>query len=230
MTHTPTIRVAIITLFPDLITSYFQSGVVTRAADCGLELFLINLRDFGQGPHQKVDDRPYGGGPGMVLRADVLYQALKKAQQYCPQGLVVAFAPTGKLISQELLRSFVPNPQENKELILICGRYEGFDQRFIDLYVDQSWSLGPFVLSGGEIPAMACLDGIARLLPGVLNCQESAQQDSFSALTCDYPHYTRPEIFEGVPVPDILTSGNHQKIAQWRHQKSLEAESRWRQQ
>lgn len=224
------LRIAVITLFPELISNYFTSGVVSRAPGCGLALSLISLRDFGLGPHQKVDDRPFGGGPGMVLRLDVLLQALEKAKEFCPQGTVIAFSPIGKKINQQLFRSWVPAAQEEKQLILISGRYEGFDQRFLDHYVDDCWSLGDFVLSGGEIPILACLDALARLLPGVLNCPESAQQESFSETYFDYPHYTRPADFNGLAVPEVLLSGNHAKIEKWRLEQAAEFEKKWREQ
>lgn len=222
------LRVAVITLFPEIISSYFQSGVVTRAADCGLDLVLISMRDFGLGPYQKVDDRPYGGGPGMVLRADVLSAALVKAREHCPEAPVIAFSPVGKRINQQLFQAWVPSPHENKQLILISGRYEGFDQRFLDTCVDDCWSLGDFILSGGEIPVLACLDGIARLLPGVLNCKESFEKESFTESYFDYPHYTRPATFNGLDVPEVLISGHHQNIENWRKQQSALLEKKWR--
>lgn len=216
------LRVAVITLFPEIIESYFQAGVVTRAAECGLELHLIPLRNFGKGPHQKVDDRPYGGGPGMVLRADVLEEALILAKTYCPNAKVIAFSPTGNIINQKLFYDCLPTADQDKEFIFLAGRYEGFDQRFIDLYVNESWSLGEFVLSGGEIPVLACLDGFARLLPGVLNKAESFEKESFSSSSrFDYPHYTRPAVFHGLAVPDILLSGHHENIEKWRQQQSI---------
>lgn len=222
------LRIAVITLFPEIISAYFQSGVISRAPGCGLDLELISLREFGQGPHQKVDDRPYGGGPGMVLRADVLKAALDKARQFCPQGVVVAFSPVGRRIEQQLFRSWMPQDGKIRELILLAGRYEGFDQRFLDKYVDDCWSLGDFVLSGGEIPALACLDGFARLLPGVLNTAESFEKESFGPVYFDHPHYTRPATFEGDGVPEILLSGHHENIEQWRLGQSALLKKKWR--
>ncbi|MBM4222305.1 MAG: tRNA (guanosine(37)-N1)-methyltransferase TrmD [Gammaproteobacteria bacterium] len=221
------IRVAVISIFPGLIEHYFSQGVARRARDCGLDLKLYDLRAHGLGVHQSVDDRPYGGGPGMVLRADVLYEALLEARQWVPDAKVIAFSPLGQRVTQPLIEHTV---SQETNLILFCGRYEGFDQRFLDLYVDNQWSIGDFVLSGGELAAIVVLDAMARLLPGVLSCAESARLESFSAnhQFLDYPHYTRPEVFHNQAVPEILKSGHHAQISNWREQQAIALTQQWR--
>ena len=190
-------KIAVITLFPQLINDYFQWGIIRKAQGSHIEVRTFNLRDHGKGIHQSVDDRPFGGGPGMVLRADILLKSLQDAKNWLPDDAVIVFSPVGTVVHQALFRE---KSQSQESLIFICGRYEGFDQRFLDLYVDQHWSLGDFVLTGGELAALACIDAIARLHPGVLNDPESFEKESFSAGLLDYPHYTRPHCFQNKTV------------------------------
>ena len=211
-------QIAVITLFPQLIESYLQWGIIRKAQGTCLEIRTYDLREHGPGIHQSVDDRPFGGGPGMVLRPDILLKALIEVRLWLPHAKVVAFSPVGPVITQDLFRRAA---QSSEPLIFFCGRYEGFDQRFLDLYVDEQWSLGDFVLTGGELAAMACIDGIARLHPGVLNDPLSSIQESFTSSYLDHPHYTRPSLFEGIEVPQILLSGNHAHIEKWRKEQSL---------
>jgi tRNA (guanine37-N1)-methyltransferase len=227
-------RIDVITLFPDLFEPFQRQGVVRRAYDSGaIELRLWQLRDFATGNYRRIDDRPFGGGPGMVMAAQPLIDALTaiKADRAEPEGQrapVVVFSPQGESITHRQVSGFA---SANQGAILICGRYEGIDQRFIDRHVDQQWSLGDFVLSGGEIAAIAWLDAVARLLPGVLGDADSHGQDSFNPSLdglLDCPHYTRPEVWEGVRVPEALLSGNHAAIAAYRRHESLVVTARSR--
>ena len=224
-----TMRFDIITLFPELFADLLSSGVTRRAYESGqVQVRLWNLRDHGEGPYRRVDDRPYGGGPGMVMMADPLFNCLQSVRSdRVEPAPVVLFSPAGQVLDH----SAVSHWAGSAGAILICGRYEGVDQRFIEAHVDQQISLGDFVLSGGEIAAMALLDAVARLQPGVLHDEGSHQQDSFnSALDglLDCPHYSRPEIWQGQSVPAPLMSGHHAQIAQWRRQQSLELTARVR--
>ncbi len=220
-------RFDVVTLFPDLFQPFLSQGVTRRAYESRqVDVRLWALRDFAEDAYRRVDDRAYGGGPGMVMLAEPLERALAAARAArdeagAPRGPVVWFSPTGRRIDQALLGDWSTGPGA----ILVCGRYEGVDQRFIDRHVDIELSLGDFVLSGGEIPALALLDGVARLQPGVLNDPASHEQDSFSDGLLDCPHYSRPEVLntpEGpVPVPAVLMSGHHAQIARWRREQSL---------
>lgn len=196
-----------------------QSSIVGRAQTKGLlELELINLRDFGEGVHQVVDGRPYSGGAGMILRADILAKSLKSIRlKKSDKSLVILTSAAGKRYSQKGARSL----SEYDHLVIICGHYEGVDQRFIEKYVDLELSIGDFVLTGGEIPAMVIVDSVTRLIKGVLKKEEATLQESFEDGLLEYPHYTRPEVFDGLRVPEILTSGNHQEIEKWRKEESL---------
>ncbi|MCW7536472.1 tRNA (guanosine(37)-N1)-methyltransferase TrmD [Aquabacterium sp. A7-Y] len=220
-------RFDVLTLFPELFTPFLSQGVTRRAFDSGqVDVRLWQLRDFADGNYRRVDDRPFGGGPGMVMLAEPLERALaalrrSRAEAGAPAAPVVLFTPTGRRIDQGLLREWSQGPGA----VLLCGRYEGVDQRFVDRHVELELSLGDFVLSGGELPALALLDGVARLQPGVLNDAQSHQQDSFSDGLLDCPHYSRPEVLqtdEGpLPVPPVLLSGHHAQIARWRRDQSL---------
>ncbi len=209
----------IVTLFPDLMAAVTDFGVVGKAVQSGLiQVDTWNPRDFATDNYRTVDDRPYGGGPGMLMKVEPVYAALKAAKQEAPLGSkTIYLSPQGRAINQELLKSTLSFPG----LILLCGRYEGVDERVIECEVDDEWSLGDFVLSGGEIAAMAVVDGVARLVPGVLGHSESAEQDSFENGWLDCPHYTRPEVYQGRQVPEVLLSGNHEKIRRWRLEQSI---------
>jgi len=194
--------------------------VTSRAfAECGHEISLIQLRDFATDRHGTVDDRPYGGGPGMLLKAEPLLAAIGAAKRASKPGAkVIFFSPSGEVLKQQHLETF---SSEGSDLILICGRYEGIDQRVVDTAVDLEISLGDFVLSGGELAALALIDGIARLLPGVLGDALSTEDESFVDGRLEYPQYTRPERIEGVRVPEVLLSGDHQLIDAWRRTEAL---------
>jgi tRNA (guanine37-N1)-methyltransferase len=216
-------RFDVITLFPDLFAPFLQLGVTRRAYESGqVDVKLWPLRDHADDNYRRVDDRPYGGGPGMVMLVEPLERALTAVRQARGDTApVIHFSPTGQVINQSLLREIATGPGA----VLLCGRYEGIDQRVLDRHVDIELSLGDFVLSGGELPAMALLDGIARLQEGVLADARSHQQDSFEDGLLDCPHYSRPEVLETeagpCPVPEVLLSGHHAKIARWRREQSL---------
>ena len=225
-------RFDVITLFPELFEPFLRSGVTRRAYESGqVEVVLWPLRDFAEGNYRRVDDRPYGGGPGMVMLPEPLrrcWQHIHDERQRLslPKVPTVLFSPQG----QRLSHTQVAQRAQSPGAVLVCGRYEGVDQRFIDQCVDEQLSVGDFVLSGGELPAMMLLDAVARLQPGVLNDEGSHQQDSFNPALdglLDCPHYTRPEVWPGpqgpAPVPDVLLGGNHAYIERWRRDQSLKS-------
>ncbi len=212
-------RFAVVTLFPELVAEVAAHGVVGRAAERGIaSLGLVNPRDFADDAHRTVDDRPYGGGPGMVMKYGPAAAAIDAAREQVPPGSpVVYLTPSGDVFDQDRARRYAELPG----LVLLAGRYEGIDERLIESHVDEELSLGDFVLSGGEIAAMAVIDAVTRLLPGVLGDAESAQQDSFMDGLLDYPHYTRPERVHDRDVPAVLLSGDHAAIARWRYKQAL---------
>lgn len=215
-------RFDVLTLFPELFAPLLTSGITRRAYESGqVKVALHNPRDHAEGNYRRVDDRPFGGGPGMVMMADPLARCLAQAQtQRTTKAPVLLFSPLG----QPLNHTAVARWAASDGAILVCGRYEGLDQRFIDTHVDEQISLGDFVLSGGEIAAMALLDAVARLQPGVLGDADSHAQDSFNPALdglLDCPHYTRPETWQGQGVPPALLSGHHAQIGQWRREQSL---------
>jgi len=222
-------RFDVVTLFPELFAPHLAIGVTRRAFESHqIDVRLWQLRDFAADAYRRVDDRPFGGGPGMVMQAEPLERALTAVRaERGGHGPVVLFAPAGRRIDQAWLRAFAGG----EGAVLVCGRYEGVDQRFIDRHVDLELSLGDFVLSGGELAALALLDAVARLQPGVLT-EASHQQDSFSAGLLEGPQYTRPETLAGPPataaVPPVLLSGNHAQIARWRRERALELTARRR--
>jgi tRNA (guanine37-N1)-methyltransferase len=212
-------KIALITLFPEMFAALTDYGVSGRAVKEGLvEVASFNPRDYTEDRHQTVDARPYGGGPGMVMLIEPLRRALTAAREWTGQGsLVVYLSPQGKVLNQRDINSFATK----QSLILIAGRYEGIDERLIEMEVDEEWSIGDYVLSGGELPSMVLMDALIRQIPGALGHQDSADQDSFANGLLDCPHYTRPEEQDGRQVPAILLSGNHGKIRRWRLQQSL---------
>ena len=212
-------KIAIISLFPENLTTTLAMGVVGRAiANKTIELTLINPREFSNNVHNTIDDRPFGGGPGMVMLAEPLYQAITSAKQKLGVASKVYYlSPQGKVLNQEMAVDL----SQQDSMILLCGRYEGVDERLIEKYVDAEISLGDYVLSGGELAACVVVDVVGRLLPGVLGHVESSKQDSFSDGLLDCPHYTRPEIWQDSQVPKVLLSGNHAKIAAWRKEQAL---------
>ena len=215
-------RFDVITLLPELVESVIQVGVTGRAVKRELiELHCWNPRDFTKDVHRTVDDRPYGGGPGMVMKADCLLETIRAARAAAPANTkLVYLSPQGKKLEQSMFREVSLDPKI-ESLILLCGRYEGIDERVIQLEVDEEWSLGDYVLSGGELGAMVIIDAITRLLPSVLGHNESAEQDSFTENLLDCGHYTRPELIEDLDVPAVLKSGDHKAIASWRRKQSL---------
>lgn len=211
-------EIAVITLFPEMISGAAQFGVCGRAiARGGVRLRVRNPREFATDAHQTVDDRPYGGGPGMVLKVEPWRRAISAEQQAVARAPVVFLTPQGRRFDQARARDFA----RLARLILVAGRYEGFDERLLEADADEELSLGDFVLSGGELAALAVIDAVARLLPGTLGDDRSAEQESFSDNLLDYPHYTRPESVDGLDVPAVLVQGDHAAIRRWRLKQSL---------
>jgi len=245
-------RIDIVTLFPQMFEALTDYGVVGKAVQRGiLSLHYWNPRDYADNKHNRVDDRPYGGGPGMLMQYPPLQKSVEAVKKQNPHALVIYLSPQGRLLNQaglsELLETLRDEAGSNcvisdqsdcvnnsgassittstskgfKGLILVNGRYEGVDERFIESYVDQEWSIGDYVISGGELASMVMIDGLSRLLPGVLGHEDSAEQDSHSNGLLDCPHYTRPEIVDGKPVPSVLMSGDHKAIENWRMKQSI---------
>lgn len=211
--------IGVISLFPDMFRAITDFGVTGRAVKRGLlEINLWNPRDFAHDKHRSVDDRPYGGGPGMLMMVQPLRDAIQAAKQAAGDDVkVIYLSPQGKKLTQ----SGVAELAQHRKLILVAGRYEGIDERVIQSEIDEEWSIGDYVLSGGELPAMTLVDAVSRLVPGVLGDMASAEQDSFTDGLLDCPHYTRPENLDGMMVPDVLLSGNHEHIRRWRLKQSL---------
>ncbi|MBX4197349.1 tRNA (guanosine(37)-N1)-methyltransferase TrmD [Candidatus Saccharibacteria bacterium] len=207
--------IQIITLFPEMFEGVLNSSMLWKAQKENLVKYkLINLRDFGIGPRQQVDDIPYGGGDGMVLRPEPLFEAVEQAKKTDPDAKILLMTPRGNLFTQELAREYAAT---EAGLIIICGRYEGYDERITTL-VDKQVSVGEYVLTGGELPAMIIADAVTRLVPGVLGGETSAELESFSQSgVIEHPHYTRPEEYRGLKVPDVLLSGHHAEINKWRN-------------
>ncbi len=211
-------KIVVITLFPGFIEQAVGFGVLGRAIERGLlEVQTVNPRQYATDVHKTVDDRPYGGGPGMVLKAEPLGLAMADAATMLPAARRVYLAADGAPVTQ----SRVAELAGLGELVLVAGRYEGVDERFVEACVDESLSVGDIVLSGGELPALMLIDAVSRLLPGSLGCAESAEQESFSTGLLDWPHYTRPESWQGREVPSVLKGGNHAAIERWRRKQSL---------
>ncbi|MFR9701790.1 tRNA (guanosine(37)-N1)-methyltransferase TrmD [Aeromonas sanarellii] len=211
--------IGVISLFPEMFRAITEHGVTGRAVKSGLlQIECWNPRDFTHDKHRTVDDRPYGGGPGMLMMVQPLRDAIHAAKQAVGDGVkVIYLSPQGRKLTQ----AGVTELATNQKLILVAGRYEGIDERVIQTEVDEEWSIGDYVLSGGELPAMTLIDAVSRLVPGVLGDQASAEQDSFTDGLLDHPHYTRPEVLDGLTVPEALTSGNHEVIRRWRLKQSL---------
>lgn len=210
-------RIDILTIFPNMFAPLSES-IVKRASEAELvKIIITDLRDFAQNKHRSVDDYPYGGGPGMVMQAEPFFLALEHLRQTAePSGRVILMSPRGKPFNQQKARELA----QEKRLILLCGHYEGIDERVKEALVDEEISLGDFVLTGGELPAMAIADAVVRLLPGVLPVASTADE-SFAGNLLEYPQYTRPAAYRGLKVPEILLSGNHEKIKQWRRKQAL---------
>lgn len=224
---TPRIKFTIITLFPEALQPYLDSSMLYKAQERGIiTVEYVNLRDFGLGPHKSVDDTPYGGGDGMLLRCEPVFAAIESVKATSPDAEVILPTPVGQIWTQDLVRQFAGVRTENegapysstRHYIILCPHYEGYDERILSI-VDYPISLGNYVLTGGELPALIIIDSITRLLPGVLGGATSAEIESFSdGDNLEYPQYTKPAEFRGMKVPDILLSGNHGKIAEWRAQ------------
>jgi tRNA (guanine37-N1)-methyltransferase len=212
------VKVSVISLFPEMFQAITQYGVTGRAIKSGLvEVDFYNPRDFTHDKHKTVDDRPYGGGPGMLMKVQPLKDAIASAKVSVPNAKVIYLSPQGRTLTQEGVQQLA----KQAEFILVAGRYEGVDERLIQSEIDEEWSIGDFVLSGGELPAMVLMDTVFRMVPGVLGKQASADEDSFADGLLDCPHYTRPETYQGRSVPDVLLSGNHEEIRRWRLKQAL---------
>jgi tRNA (guanine37-N1)-methyltransferase len=215
-------KIQVITLFPEMFGGVLNSSMLWKAQEQkAVEFRMVNLRDFGLGPRKRVDDTPYGGGDGMLLMAEPLFAAIKSAKEYDPGALVVLMTPRGQRWVQAAAQKWADS---GNNYIFVCARYEGYDERIVTL-VDQQVSVGDYVLTGGELPAMTVIDSIVRLIPGVLGGETSSEIESFSdGKTLEYPQYTRPEVFNDMEVPKVLLSGNHAEIAKWREDHSFVAE------
>ncbi len=205
----------VLTLFPEMFDTLNQSIIGKAKEKQLIDINLINIRDFSKDKHKKVDDTPYGGGAGMVIKPDVVYDAYNSIEN--KNAKVIYMSPQGNILNQKKIEDL----SKQKHLIILCGHYEGIDQRVLDKIVDEEISIGDYVLTGGELPAMVLIDSISRYIEGVIN-QESIQEESFSNGLLEYPQYTRPEVFEGEKVPEILLSGHHKNIEKWRKDKSIE--------
>lgn len=208
-------KIDILTLFPEMFDVLKQSIIGRAVENKNLQINVINIRDFSKNKHKKCDDTPFGGGAGMVMTPQPLYDAITSVKTR--QSLTILMSPRGKTLNQSLVKEL----SEESHLILVCGHYEGIDERVSQLCVDKEISLGDFVLTGGEIPAMAVVDAVARYIPNVIT-SESLKEESFSNFLLEYPQYTRPQEFKGIKVPEVLISGNHKNINEWRLKKSLE--------
>ena len=215
-------RIDVLTLFPEMFPGYLGQSLLRRAIDNSLVTIEIhNIRDWARGKHQQVDDRPFGGGPGMVLRPEPVVECVEEVQQRGDQpGHVVLLTPQGRRLDQQVVEELAGH----KRLVLICGRYEGVDQRVIDLLRPDELSIGDFVLNGGEVAAMVVIDAVVRMVPGVLGDEQSNREDSFSGAErlLEFPQYTRPREYRGLTVPEVLVSGNHPEIARWREEQKRE--------
>jgi tRNA (guanine37-N1)-methyltransferase len=211
-------KIDVLTLFPDLFDDFEKWSIVGRTIEKGLcTLNKVDIREFSKDKHKRVDDYPYGGGPGMVMRPEPIYEAISSVRR--DNSMVIYLSPQGYNYNQDLANFL----SKKEHLILLCGHYEGIDNRIIDNYVDLEISIGDYVLTGGEIPAMVIIDSIVRLLPGALSNEESVVNESHYNGLLEYPQYTRPRIFNGLSVPEVLLSGNHKKIEEWRMYKAIEA-------
>jgi tRNA (guanine37-N1)-methyltransferase len=219
-------RFDIITLFPELISGYFKDSLIKKAKDKGLlSVELHQLRDFAMDKHKQVDDSPYGGGVGMLLKADVLGACLENIISKSPKKpLVIYLSPQGKKLNNTIARELA----NEDAIVLVCGRYEGVDHRFIELFVDQELSIGDYVLSGGELAAAVVIDTVSRFIPGVVGKEDSVASDSLENSMLKYPQYTRPRIYKGLDIPEVLMSGNHSEIEKWRKEQSVKTTNKKR--
>jgi tRNA (guanine37-N1)-methyltransferase len=211
-------QIGVVTLFPEMFDAVIDCGITSRAVDQGLlQVDCWNPRAYTSDRHRTVDDRPYGGGPGMVMKLEPLRDAIHAARAALPQATVIYLSPQGRKLDQRGVEELA----QRSQLILVAGRYEGIDERLLEAEIDEEWSIGDYVLSGGELAAMVLVDAVTRLLPGALGDAQSAEQDSFADGLLDCPHYTRPEEFDGRRVPEVLLGGNHESIRRWRAKQAL---------
>jgi len=212
------LHIAAVTLFPEMFKAVTEHGITGRAVTNGLlEVSTYNPRDYAANAHRTVDDRPYGGGPGMVMMVEPLKKAIRAAKKDLGRARVIYMTPQGQKMEQKAVKEM----SARQEIILVAGRYEGIDERVITSEIDEEWSIGDYVLSGGELPAMVLIDAMARIIPGVLGHDDSAKEDSFYNGLLDYPHYTRPEKFDDMSVPEVLMGGDHKLIQRWRLKQAL---------
>jgi tRNA (guanine37-N1)-methyltransferase len=212
-------RFDIVTIFPEIFRGVFEFGIIRRAVEADLiEIKIHDLRDYTFDRHRQVDDRPFGGGAGMVMKPDPLFRAVEAITHSSVDPSIVLLSPQGRLFDHRVAEEF----SRLSQVVLICGRYEGVDERVVEHLINDEVSIGDYVLSGGEIPAMVVVDAVTRLIPGALGCEQSAETESFADGLLDYPHYTRPVEYRGMRVPDVLSSGNHAQIETWRRRKALE--------
>ena len=209
----------VLTLFPEMFDSFLNTSILKKSIDKGLiEVELINIRDFTEDKHNKTDDYPFGGGPGMVMTPQPLASSIEYAKERSNNGKVIYFSPHGAVLRQ----SMGSNLAKEQDIILLCGHYEGIDYRIVEKYIDLQISIGDYIVTGGELPAMVFIDSVSRYVEGVLGNEESAVEESFTKPLLEHPQYTRPRVFEDLEVPEVLLSGNHEKIKQWRLSKSEE--------
>jgi tRNA (guanine37-N1)-methyltransferase len=212
-------RFDIITIFPEIFRRVFDFGIIRRAVEASLiEIHIHDLRDCTHDRHRQVDDRPFGGGAGMVMKPEPLFRAVEAITNDAPDASVVLLSPQGRLFNDALAEDY----SRKQRIVLICGRYEGVDERVVEHLITDEVSIGDYVLSGGEIPAMVVVDAVTRLIPGALGCEQSAEHESFAGGLLDYPQYTRPAEYRGMKAPDVLLSGNHSEIERWRRRKALQ--------
>ncbi|ARC54670.1 tRNA (guanine-N1)-methyltransferase [Candidatus Riesia sp. GBBU] len=212
-------KIGIISFFPEIITNFVKYGIVKKLICSGhLEIYNFNIRDFSKKKNRMVDDRPYGGGPGMVVMIEPVFHAINVAKKKIGNDTIVVYlSPQGKLLNSKKIKNFI----KKKRIIFLCGRYKGIDERIIDNFVDEELSIGDYVISGGELAAIILIDLISKELPYYFNNSNSREQESFFNCMLDYPNYTRPSIFNGIKVPEVLLSGNHKKILCWRKKQAL---------
>jgi tRNA (guanine37-N1)-methyltransferase len=211
----------VVTIFPEMLNAYLGFGILKRAIQNNiLSVEIHNLRDYSQDKHRTVDDYPYGGGPGMVMKPGPFFKIVEALWPEKEKRKIIMLSPRGRLFSQDTAQDLA---REEREIIFFCGRYEAIDQRVSDYLVDEEFSIGDYILTGGELPALVIIDAVARLVPGVLGDFSSSEEESFSWGLLDYPHYTRPEHFQGMSVPDVLLSGNHSGINRWRKKQAIKA-------
>lgn len=211
-------KFCVVTIFPGMFDAFAAHGIIRRAVESGrISITPVNIRDYAEGRHKVTDDRPYGGGIGMVMKPEPLAAAIKAAREKCPDARTVLLSPQGRRFDQQAARMYA----EQGSLIFVCGRYEGIDERVCGEYIDDEISIGDYVLTGGELAAMVVMDAVTRHIPGALGAEDAAQCDSFSGDRLEHEHYTRPRVFEEKEVPEVLLSGDHRAIGQWRHESAL---------